>query len=314
MLNKEVRSLHIEVYKPGIFNIPANRTVAIFNRNLLLSDTCMFKFFDKTNELTDPTTKYHNLSDTCVNAVARYFNEQGYFQKVINYGDSRSLFKDSIYLENSSELYDRVKADVCIFLDFLHFNTIYMRNHPIPVDIEANLLWTVAIRGDSLAYGFRQVDTLFYDESQVSAYLYSYTPPKWVLYNSCQILGQIFGMKAIPSWIQVDRLYYKSNQFNLLNVEKYAKKNDWLKAAEFWYKETNNKNQKIASKACFNMALACEMEGKPGLGIDWLIKSYNALPKNSEVHKANCQQYINVLTLRKKEIEQLEKQLRKDKE
>ena len=96
----------------------------------------------------------------------------------------------------------------------------------------------------------------------------------------------------------------------MLNAEKYAKKNDWLKAAEFWNKETNNKNQKIAAKACVNMALACEMEGKPGLGIQWLIKSYNALPKNSEVHKANCQQYINGLALRKKDIERLDKLVR----
>jgi len=96
----------------------------------------------------------------------------------------------------------------------------------------------------------------------------------------------------------------------MLLAEKYALQNDWLKAAEIWNRLTNNKNQKIAAKASYNMALACEMEGKHDVAIDWLVKSFSILKENSDVHKKNCQRYIAVLTLRKKELERLAKQVR----
>jgi len=58
------------------------------------------------------------------------------------------------------------------------------------------------------------------------------------------------------------------------------------------------------------MALAAEMEGKHDVAIDWLVRSYMVLPKNNDEHKVNCQRYINVLALRKKDIERLDKQVR----
>jgi hypothetical protein len=128
--------------------------------------------------------------------------------------------------------------------------------------------------------------------------------------NKSESLGRFFGAKLIPSWIQVDRLYYSSSHPEMILAEKYALNNEWLKAAEIWNKETKNKNKRIAAKACYNMVLACEMEGKPDVGIDWLVRSYSALKTNNAEHRANCQRYIFILSVRKKEIERLDKQVR----
>jgi hypothetical protein len=300
----------VEIMKPGIFGIPKDLNVALINRNLFQSDTCTITYFDGNQEIKHYATKYQELSDTCINALARYFENEDYFLKVNNYGSSLKLmFKDSAYIGNSHELHERTQSDVCIFLDFLHFNTYYIKYNPNPIKIEANLLWTISFKNDSLAYGYKQIDTLFYDESQLKAnYPYNY-PLKRILISSGQYLGKFFGTKAIPSWIQVDRLYYKSNNLDMRNAEKFALENNWLKAAEIWNKETKNKNLKIAAKACYNMALACEMEAKPDAGVDWLVKSYTILGKNNVEHKENCLQYIKVLVTRKKEIERLDKQL-----
>ena len=96
----------------------------------------------------------------------------------------------------------------------------------------------------------------------------------------------------------------------MLLAEKYALNNEWLKAAEIWNKLSKNKNPRIAAKACYNMALACEMEGKLDAAIDWLVQSYSTLKENNEEHKQNCQRYLAVLALRKKEIAKLEHQVR----
>ena len=95
----------------------------------------------------------------------------------------------------------------------------------------------------------------------------------------------------------------------MLHAEKFALDNNWLKAAEIWNKETKNKNPRIVAKACFNMALACEMEAKLDAAIDWLNKSYTILGKNNVEHKENCLRYIKILVTRKKEIMRLDKQL-----
>jgi hypothetical protein len=93
-------------------------------------------------------------------------------------------------------------------------------------------------------------------------------------------------------------------------AETYLKNSDWLKAGKIYNKQTQNKNQKIAAKSCWNMAVACEMEEKYDLAIEWLIDSNNVLTKNNLQHRLNCLQYMRDLALRKVEVEKLEKQIR----
>ena len=67
---------------------------------------------------------------------------------------------------------------------------------------------------------------------------------------------------------------------------------------------------KLPRKPAITWHWPAKMEGKFDLAIDWLVKSYSILSKNNEVHKLNCQRYINLLAIRKKEIKRLEKQIR----
>ena len=48
---------------------------------------------------------------------------------------------------------------------------------------------------------------------------------------------------------------------------------DWEGASEIWKKLAYGKDEKLASKACFNMALACEMEDMLLPALDWATKS-----------------------------------------
>jgi hypothetical protein len=207
-------------------------------------------------------------------------------------------------------LFEKTKSDVCIFLDYLHLNATFYQHFTTPFVTKANLIWTVAFKNDSLVYRYNMADTLFYDLEQVLAYRrYKDKILGQLLNNSSKYLGRSFAMKVIPSWMPVERIYYKSSNPEMIKAEKYALNQDWLKAAEIWNKGTKNKNNKISAKACYNMALACEMEGKPDVAIDWLAQSYSILIKNNGEHKANCQRYINILALRKKELERLGKQI-----
>jgi len=346
VMTDQIRTLQIEIMRPGIFNIPKDLTVAIIHRDQFQSDTCKFyysngylknqdsiqgynnyldRIFDhqatgfavvkRYNGLyetkIDTSIKYSDLSDTCVNAIVNYFKEEAYFKQVTKSGDSLNhLLKVPGNIATREELFEKTGSDVCIFLDFLNLNTTYNLYFSTPFKTKASLIWTVVFKTDSLVYSYNQLDTLFYDQSQL--YPYSKVKSKilgQLVNSSCIYLGSAFGAKMIPGWIPAERMYYKSKNTEMLKAEKYAINQDWLKAAEIWNKQTKNKNDKIAAKACYNMALACEMEGKRKLAMARLVQSYSSLKKKDEGHKFNCQHYVNVLALRKLEIERLEEQV-----
>jgi len=313
LLSEQVSELQVEIMKPGLFILPENiQKVAVFKRDLYLSDTSVFRYLDTEEILIDTTIKYSNLSNHCIDAVAGYFKEDGYFQEVKNYRDSlNSELNSNSGIYSTDELFSKSKSDVLIFLDFFKFYNIMISNSLNQLYTSACLSWTITIKNDTASYIYNQIDTLQYVDWQLKSFNLKVVGHEKLLMDAAKYLGESFGKKIIPSWLQVKRMYYTSSNPDMMRAEQYALSNEWIKAAEIWNRETKNKNLKIAAKSCYNLALASEMEGKIDLSIDWLIRSYSTLPKENKDHKANCQRYINILAMRKKEIERLDKQIRK---
>ena len=312
LITDNIRTTQIEIMKPAIFIFPdsANR-VSIFNRDIYKTDTCTFRYMQDLKSFKVDTISYKQLANKSIGELSDFLKQEGYFSEVKNYGDSLNSFLESNqYYNNPNELFKRTNSDICIFLDYYHFNNSLFAYHFNYFFTEAVLSWTIGVKNDTAAYIYNQIDTLDFDDNQNLEYNLSSGSSAKMLNKTAQYLGKSFGTKIIPSWMEVDRIYYRSNNINMLKAEKTALAGDWLGAAEIWNNETKNKNPKIAAKACFNMALACEMEGQIDIAIDWLVTSYGKLSTNSEDHKINCQHYISVLALRRKEIERLGKQVR----
>lgn len=314
LITEDIRSLQIEIMKPGVISIPDSlNRVALVNRAALLSDSSFFTYYSGLKIRVDMAIKYRELSNTCIDALAGYFGEKGYFGTVNNYRDSIKRIQPTNSMPVSpDELFHLTSSDIILSLDQFTFNQTIINDSENLFYTIAYLSWTIAFKTDTLSYRYNQVDTLIYEAPYFTDFKTNSknTGHKLMLVNASEYLGRFFGAKIIPDWLQVERMYYKSKNPIMLAAEKYAFQNQWLKAAELWNRETKNKNLRIVAKACFNMALAAEMEGQHDVAIDWLVKSYTALPKNNGEHKANCQRYIRVLAIRKKEIERLEKQIR----
>jgi len=321
----ETRTTQIEIMKPGIFNFPENiKTVALINsvpydqinqpfqyiRHFVYS-TDVFFYQESQGTEFDPTIKYKDLSNTCLNALAWTLNKDGYFSNVINYHDSLSQISQSNHdLFSPDRLFQRTKSDLCIILDQFSFNVEKLKDNGIVTNC-ASLSWTIAYRNDTSAYTYKQIDTLTFTAEDFPRELTDNMKIKMAVNNSATFFGQTLCSKIIPAWIPVERMYYTSLDKDMRHAEKYVMSNEWPKAAELWSKQTESKNPRIVAKASYNMALASEMEGKPDEAINWLLKSYSIVKKNNKDHKESCQQYINILTLRKKEIEKLNLQVRK---
>ena len=305
------RSMQVEIMKPGMYDIPKGLSVAVLKGDACISDTSIFSYFNAVSDVTDTCISYHSLSDTCINALTNYFKEQGYFREVISYyNDSLSLLYNSAeIIANGNQIFEKTKSDVCIFLDSFHFDTFYYTRSGVPFNTHANLLWTILIKTEKLTHSYKQNDILTFNKEQITKIDDKNNVLEQLLYNSSKYLGNSFGGKLIPAWNLVERMYYRSKNHDMLMAEKYALGNDWNKAAELWKKWTDNRNQQVAAKASFNMALASEMAGNQEIGIEWLIKSYNCQFKNNVEHRANCMRYIDVLNYRKSEITKLGKQI-----
>lgn len=86
--------------------------------------------------------------------------------------------------------------------------------------------------------------------------------------------GQYYAMRIIPFRTRVTRDYYVKGTDNFRTARRKAQTGNWDGAAELWKKETTNPNSTVAGRACYNMAIICEINGQLDLAIKWSQKAY----------------------------------------
>jgi len=114
--------------------------------------------------------------------------------------------------------------------------------------------------------------------------------------------GHAYALRLIPYWIRVSRDYYVKGSENFAIGKRKAQTGNWDGAAEVWKKETTSASSKIAGRACYNMAIICEINGELDKAIEWAQKAY-------ENHNNKLAlKYVNILKNRKAKNEELEYQ------
>ena len=123
------------------------------------------------------------------------------------------------------------------------------------------------------------------------------------LAHGCYNAGIHFSETIAPSWQEIERVYYKSLIPAFYLAELFVREGDWIGAARKWQPLTNSEIDFIASRACFNMALASEMSDQFDLSLEWL--------KQAKEKKLNryIDEYSFNLMQRISQVEELDKQL-----
>lgn len=328
-----MNAIQVEILKPAILALPEKMdTIAIFKRDYFQSDTLTYTHINGDNKREKPDTSIHysDLSNQCVDAMAKLLEEEGYFLKVINYRDSLNYLFPQMILFNYPDLYKQLGADVFVFLDYFKLKNLgsdrtngfsyfiadikddfpEFYNSTSIESIGAILLWTLTFKGDTSIYICKQPNQLYYGNSVYPELFGNNVKHKLLLKNAAHYLGRSFAKKIIPSWETVDRTYYRSNNDLMLMGEKYFLENDLLKAAEIYNRQTTSKNRNIAAKAKYNMAVICEMEGHLEAAIDWIERSGSTFKMEDPLHQFNCEQYGSILKKRKVDTQKLDKQVR----
>jgi hypothetical protein len=127
---------------------------------------------------------------------------------------------------------------------------------------------------------------------------------KTELTEACFWSGQKYAFRITPLWEEVTRNYYTWPGELSNRAKQFATKGDWLSAAWLWNQETGNEKVKTAARACFNMALASEVEDKLELALYWARRSDTLVP-----NRIVTLDYIELLLDRLKERKELDQQM-----
>jgi hypothetical protein len=115
--------------------------------------------------------------------------------------------------------------------------------------------------------------------------------------------GINYGKRISPAWMEVHRYYYISGGKLMRDAGKKAAAGDWEAASGIWTELARGEDLKTAAKACFNMALICEMDDSLVPALDWAVKSYSLRQEQL------TREYIDLLKQRYEDLKKLRLQL-----
>ncbi len=116
--------------------------------------------------------------------------------------------------------------------------------------------------------------------------------------------GEAYANRILPYWVRVSRDYYVRGNDNFTIAKRRARAGLWNDAAALWREEVNHPKGKIASRACYNMAIINEINGDLDKAIEWAQKSY------TDYNNRLALRYVNILRKRKYDNEVLHAQQR----
>ena len=101
------------------------------------------------------------------------------------------------------------------------------------------------------------------------------------------VAGESYAVRISPMWMDVHRDYFTKGSADMKMASRRARSNDWVGAAQIWRKLGDaSANMKVKKRACYNMALACEIEGNLDLAIEWAKKARD-LGMNRAINRIN---------------------------
>lgn len=112
-----------------------------------------------------------------------------------------------------------------------------------------------------------------------------------------------YANRIFPGWQSENRYYFHLGNKDFKVAAQFAKNNEWEKASEIWMNYSMDLDKEIASRACFNLALANEMTGNLEQAIRWADKSNKIKSKSKTLY------YESLLKKRQDELKILQKQI-----
>ncbi len=288
-----IEYFNITVLEPAEISFTQRINTFLLVSNCLLprSDSAGTFFISDGEIFYDSVFLDSALSITALGSLQEFINSSGRFQTVLCdtvFDKQFPKFTEKYTIKNwliLRDMCDSASADAVIMLNFLKTfdkHELYS-NYAGPFYIEH----TVSTRANWLVIDPAKMQILdetvmvdtFYFSKQINYFDFKNIPTRYDALEAAAIeTGLDFGYRITPYWAETSRVYFRSGSKNIRRGYKLVKEGNWKKAAYFWREELRNNDPKERAKACFNLAVAGEMEGLLEPAISWAEKSYNYFP------------------------------------
>ncbi len=124
-----------------------------------------------------------------------------------------------------------------------------------------------------------------------------------VLTRAALTSGYNYASWISPHFVKTSRMIFKDGDKNIKSGFKQAESGNWKNAAYFWRNALASGDTKIKAQACFNLALASEMEGLLEPALEWAKESFTYFP--DELNAT----YISILETRIQQQKEIIKQM-----
>lgn len=304
--------IQIETLEPASIDFPGN-----FNKLIFINADTDINNDEKTDTvLYNLITKEMNLGfleairSTASIDTTDYLYVKGFPNRNLLY------FNDTISWSYLERISGSTNADLFIILDsikitmgnesyvdYMAYPTLYYQTREMAV----NAYWSIFDLVERKRLDrYRYSDTLYWEKSAYTEAKLNKEMPSLekCLREMSFFVAFDYGKRVLPSWDKEGRYYFElGNKDFKLASQLIRDEDNWDKAIELWLKYVDNFDREIASRACFNLALAYEIKGNFDLAIKWAEQSKKI--KN----KTKTKYYISILEDRKKDLEKLQKQL-----
>ncbi len=116
--------------------------------------------------------------------------------------------------------------------------------------------------------------------------------------------GKQYSRRISPTWINQPRLLYKNGNSDMKYASRLARSNQWKDASAIWNKYTDTRDAKLSGRACFDLALAAEIEGDLQTAIQWTDKAY------TRFNNRKALEYRKILEQRLNDQQKLNEQIK----
>jgi hypothetical protein len=313
-----VSTYYLSILEPAEITLPADiRNISVYP-GIITSKSDTGELDSLNNIRFDPGVNYYEFCYGYFDGLAEILEFSPRFDSIVitdsllvaSINKIKEFSWNDIVRVCKKDSTDAVIALESFYLkDFLNIEYYFGFECYVSFLIESYATWKIYYPEDfNIVDEYTSIDTIKWiglDFNSDNA-LNELPQPVDMIIESCYWAGKKYGSRIAPMWYDnVKRIYYSYSSGNkdMSAASAKVRADKWRDAAELWRDLSDDQNKRLASRACFNMALACEVEDKLELAYEWAKKS------NELYHSIKTGSYIKIIEKRLKNIVRLDEQM-----